>query len=524
MFSIDKFKPPGPIAAEFIRTPAGYSQLAIIEGEEKLVLTGHVAQFIKGPVGSGKTNATIFKILRHCALLPPNKRGVIQAKLGAVRADYRTLYATTLPTWWRWFPKDYPGSKWTGGADRPAIHELRFQTPRGRKIELIAEFKALGDDRVEDVMRGWEGTVGWLNEADLMARIVLEFFLQRIPRWPPKADLEFEADLPALVVGDLNAPGDPDNWIDEDFVTGEPARDDGRAGRIGPKEGYKLFEQPSGLSPDAENVHNLPTGYYQRLATTLQPWDVQRFVHGKTGYDRSGMPVYPEFDARLNLSQAPLKPIPGAPIYLGLDGALHPAGVIVQRAPNLQLRVLEEFYFGRCGPTRFAEMLAAALNERYPQNPVERAFYDPSSDYGADKEGGEQSWIDIVSKALGVPLIAAPSNEVPIRVETVRNLIVLPIAQDVRGLVVDARRCRMLVKGFMSHYRYKLNPDGRVQNAGAPRPEKNEYANVHDALQYVALGLVGRAGAIASAAKGYRPGAMGPTGELNRVMKSEFSL
>ena len=127
-------------------------------------------------------------------------------------------------------------------------------------------------------------------------------------------------------------------------------------------------------------------------------------------------------------------------------------------------------------------------------------------------------------EALGVPLVPAPSNEIPLRVEAVRNQLVLPIAGEQRGLVIDPRRCPMLFKGFMSHYRYKLNPDGRLQNAAHASPEKNEYANPHDALQYACLGLVGRAGAVASAAKGFRPGAIGAAGSLNSVMKSEFSV
>jgi hypothetical protein len=494
VFSISSYKPPGPVAAAFINDKA------------------HDACFIMGPVGSGKTNALIFKLLRTVAtLVPPLKSGVIQAKAALVRADYRTLYATTLPTWWGWFPRDFPGSEWVGGADRPATHAVNFVTPRGRRIQLFMEFKALGDKRIEDVMRGWEGTIGLMNEADLLDQDALEFMLQRTRRFPRRADIAHDAPLPPFVFGDLNPPGDPENWIAKRFI------DDC------PKE-YKLHIQPGGLSPEAENIENLQPGYYDKLAATMDPWKVQRFVHGKIGYDRSGMPVYPEFEMRLNVAPSPLKAIAGAPITLGLDAALHPAAVIVQRAPNLQLRVLEEFYFDRVGPTRFGEMLAAALEERYRECPVGHVFYDPSADYGADKEGGEQSWIDIVRKALGVPCLPAPSNEVPLRVEAVRNMIVLPIGAETRGLVVDPRRCPMLVRGFMSFYRYKLNPDGNVQNAGAPRPEKNAYANVHDALQYACLGLVGRAGAIASAAKGLRPGEVGRAGALNTVMRSEFTL
>ena len=496
MFSISNYKPPGPVAASFIT-----------DAEND-------AAFIMGPVGSGKTNALIFKMLRTVATrVPPTKSGVIRAKAALVRADYRTLYATTLPTWWGWFPRDFPGSTWVGGADRPATHEVHFVTPRGRKIELWMEFKALGDKRIEDIMRGWEGTIGLMNEADLLDEDALEFFLQRTRRFPARKDIEFDAPLPPFVFGDLNPPGDPESWICKRFMDAPPPR-------------HKLYVQPGGLSPDAENIANLQPGYYDKLAETMDPWKVQRFVHGKVGYDRSGMPVYPEFDLRLNVSATPLKPIPGQAIHLGLDAALHPAAVIVQRNPaTLQLRVLEEFYFDRVGPTRFGEMLASALEERYRESPLGHVFYDPSADYGADKEGGEQAWIDIVSKALGHACIAAPSNEIALRVESVRNQIVMPVGGDARGLVVDPKRCPLLIRGFMSFYRYKLNPDGGVQNAASPKPDKTQKeANPHDALQYVCLGLVGRAGAIASAAKGFRPGALGATGQLNSVMKSEFAV
>jgi hypothetical protein len=144
-FSISNYTPPGPIAAAFIRS-------------EK------AAPFIMGPVGSGKTMATIFKALRYTALMPPCKDGVIRAKGAVVRADYRTLYKTTLSSWHRWFPKDYPGSHYTGGADRPATHEVKFLTPRGKKIHMIVEFQALGENRIEDVMRGWEGSWAWMKK------------------------------------------------------------------------------------------------------------------------------------------------------------------------------------------------------------------------------------------------------------------------------------------------------------------------------------------------------------------------
>jgi hypothetical protein len=496
-FSIANYRPPGPVAEAFIRAP------------ERV-------PFIMGPVGSGKTTAALFRCLRYSASIPRCKDGVIRAKGAIVRSDYRTLYGTTLPSWHSWFPPTYPGSKFIGGADRPATHEIAFTTPRGQRMEIIIEFKALGDKRIEDIMRGWEGTWALMEEADLMSEDALDFLFQRSNRYPRRELLEGEASLKRCVMGSLNPPGSPDHWIVRRFIQRKKADGSDNTGD------EKLYVQPSGLSPQAENIPNLADGFYEELAANSPDYHVQRFVHGKVGWDRSGMPVYPEFDPRQHVAPVKLKPTPGVPIFLGLDcSGLHPAAVIVQRGASLQIRVLEEFYFDRMGPTRFTEMLVAGLQERYRDCPLERGFYDPSNDYGADKEGGEQSWIDILMRALGRPLNPAPTNEVPLRVECVRNLLMQPIGE-ARGLLVSPG-CTMLIDGFMARYRYKLNPDGTIQNRANPRPEKNAWANPQDALQYVCLGLIGRAGSIASAAAGIRPGA-GQTGSGNGVMKADFQL
>ncbi|MFZ1963445.1 MAG: hypothetical protein WAU78_08245 [Roseiarcus sp.] len=497
-FSISNYRPPGPVCERFIRSEC-------------------LVPFIMGPYGSGKTVAALFADLRYSALMPRCKDGVIRAKGMIVRSDYRTLYATTIPSWHSWFPADYPGSTFVGGADRPAIHTLTFVTPRGAKMELIVEFKALGGKRIEDIARGWEGSWAHIEEADLVEEGVLEYLFGRTNRYPKRKDLAGDASLRRRCSGSLNPPGSPRHWIVRRFIKklkgdGKPAPDH-----------EHLFIQPSGVSPQAENLANLAAGFYEDLLASLPDWDAQRFVHGKIGYARDGLPVYPDFDQRWNVAPQRLKTVPGRTIWLGLDcSGLHPAVVVVDRAPNLQVRVLKEFYFGRMGPTRFAETLAAELQTTFRDNPVERGFYDPSNDYGADKEGGEQSWIDILRRALGVPLTPAPTNEIPLRVEAVRNLLVTPIDAHSRALIVDPE-CTWLIEGFMADYRYKLNPDGTVQNSGNPRPEKNEHANPHDALQYACLGLQGRAGSIASAAKGMRPGSLDMRAG-NTVLATDFAL
>lgn len=500
-FNFSHYKPPGPVARAFI-------------------MSTKVAPFIMGPVGSGKTTAALFKCLRYSAMMPVCRDGVIRAKGAIVRADYRTLYKTTIPSWHSWFPPDFPGSSWTGGADRPAVHDLSFHTPRGKKIHLIVEFQALGDKRIEDVLRGWEGSWALMEEADLLDESALNFLIQRTTRYPARRLLEDDARLRPCVIGSLNPPGTPDHWIVKRFIDHETVTGDGSS-----DNDLQLFVQPSGLSPEAENLSNLQTDYYEIIARNMPSWDVQRFVHGKIGWDRSGQPVYPEFDPRFNLAPKKLLPLPGVQIYLGFDcSGLHPAAIAVQRAPSLQLRVLQEFYFGRMGPTRFVEHLAAELETTYRDNSVALGFYDPTNDFGADKEGGEMSWIDILRKALGIPLLPAPSNEIPLRIETVRNLLVTPIDADNRALLVSAQGCKWLVEGFLARYRFRLNPDGTLAGGDSPRPQKNEHANVHDALQYVCLGLMGRAGQIASAAKGMRPGNGNGRPGGATILKADFKI
>ena len=115
------------------------------------------------------------------------------------------------------------------------------------------------------------------------------------------------------------------------------------------------------------------------------------------------------------------------------------------------------------------------------------------------------SWLDIVSKALGMHLTLAPSNEPTIRTEAVRTALIYQIGPDMPGLWVSPI-CKMLIKGFASAYRFRLNKEGKVIGGEEARPEKNEYSNLHDTLQYAMLTARGRSGSIAAAARRQRPG------------------
>lgn len=465
--------PPGPVSQAFALDLAS------------------LVKFIMGPVGGGKTTTCIFASQAFSATMPVCTDGLIRSKGVVVRDSYRTLEKTTMASWFQWFPKDHPGWDFTGGNDRPAVHTLRYRRPDNRPVESIVEFVGIGDKRVEDILRGWEGSWAWMNEADLMSEDVLDYLTQRIRRYPSKRWLPQGVDAPGMVMGDLNAP-DVDSYVYRKFVEALP-------------EGWRFYVQKGGLDPGAENLANLPRDYYQRMMAGKQDWWVRRFIHNRFGYSRFGHPVYPEFNEHLHVAPQELAPRRGLPLVIAMDAGMSPAAVILQPLPDGQILLLEELVPGHgVGPARFAAGIVQLLTERYAGFEIRAAVADPAALYGADTEAGEMSWIETVGKAIGHPVVPCFTNEPSLRTEAVRLRLVSMIDGRRPGLLVSPV-CRKTIQGFAYGYRF----ENVKKDANAPfkeRPEKNDFSHVHDALQYGVLEIVGRYGVIEQAAKGGRPG------------------
>ena len=101
---------------------------------------------------------------------------------------------------------------------------------------------------------------------------------------------------------------------------------------------WQLFEQPSGLAINAENVDNLPEGYYQRLAKNPNRDWVRRYVEAEYGEDPSGTAVFREsFKWSFHTVDEP-SPVPGSIILLGQDFGRNPCSLIAQ--PDHRGRVM----------------------------------------------------------------------------------------------------------------------------------------------------------------------------------------
>lgn len=476
-FSVFNFQAPGPIGHAYM-------------------MASDPISLIKGPVGSGKTSASIFKCALQSLRMPIGRDGVVRAKGCVVRDNYRTLYRTTLPSWFNFFPKDFPGSSFEGGQDRPAKHTLRFRTPKGTKIEMIVEFFAIGDTAIEELLKGWEGSWGWLNEADLLHENVPGFLYSRTGRYPSRATLaDPDADMPRTVFGDLNPPA-PDHWVYQNCVEE-------------PLPGWILYEQPGGLSDQAENRIGVKRSYYEELARTLPKNDVRRFVHGLWGYPRDGVPVYgDDFNEAVHIAQKPIPLLPGLPLHAGLDQGFSPAWIPFQIAPSGQIRFLGEIVPPHgTGVGRFSAMLVHELAERFRDLPLGTWSSDPAGFYGADKIAGELSWTETVAKAVGHPILPAPSQEPAIRSEALRLPMTLMVDAHTPGLLVDPS-AKMLKGGLAAHFKFRKQRQGS-RDVIAERWEKNAWSHPVEAAQYGVLGVRGMAGIINQAAKAGRPGTIG---------------
>ncbi len=448
MNGVAQYVPPGPVAAAFL------------EASEQFLA-------LMGPIGSGKTTAGLWRGVVVSFWQRPGPDGVRRVKGAVIRSKYVDLWRTTLPSWRSWFPEGT--GKFTGGKDGPAEHVLQLRHPDGGLVELTVLFLALGDQVIEEALRGLEVTWAYVDELDLLGSAGFGFLFSRTGRYPSK---RAGGCTWRGVWGTLNAP-DIDNWVNADFV--ETA-----------KEGYRLFRQPGGTDPRAENLQNLPDGYYRDNMRGMQDWEVRRFIHAQFGYSRDGKPVFPEFNDLLHVSPTALSAIGGARLVIGLDAGGTPAGVVAQRMPNGQRRLLAELVTppdGVTGANRFATMLRALLDERFPGIPAS-AIADPSAAYGADRDAGEASWIETVSRGAGIAVQPAPTNALLPRLEAVRVPLTRVIDGRIPALLVDPS-CRQIIRGFASEYRYRriAGPSGRFTD----QPDKNGASHVMDAVQYVLL-------------------------------------
>jgi hypothetical protein len=465
---------------------------------------------IMGPYGSAKTTTAFQKIINSLIWQPPGPDGVRRARWCVVRDTYGHLQSNVMADWFMWFPKTKANYNLSTNT-----HRLRFDIPQaeGRvmTMELELLFRATDNQSAEELFKGMQLTGLWLNEMDTLHSDVFKFGFPRVGRYRHPGT---PAGGWSGVIGDMNAPAE-DNWTYDFLVNKNIGLSEKEMAAFqaeyGPNFRVSFHVQPGGTDAGAENIGNLPRGYYQRIQIGMSEADQRRFIHNKFGAVRDGNPVYSQYlDDRHCVAE--LAADPRLDIHFGVDGGNTPACVFGQKTDTGQIRVVDEvvvFAPGKAkvlanlGAKEFGQIVGRYWNEHYAGFRLGAVSWaDPSAWFGGSEANAEdRAWIDkFVSgfneTAIGAKLRMKPApvkrNLLGPRLEAVRAQ--LKAANDNQPAYVISSKCKVLREGFNRGYvltRVAYSTGGGRWNDA---PLKNDFSHVHDANQYLLLGLTKFAG------------------------------
>jgi hypothetical protein len=450
----------------------------------KFVASKTIAEFFRsdafmriiiGPFGSGKSSGCSVEILQRAMRQEPNSHGVRRTRWAVIRNTYRELTDTTKATLFEWLPPDI-----TTWVESDMTAWLKFQMQDGTVVECEIMLRAL--DKPEDVKKllSLELTGAWVNEAREVPKSIVDALQGRVGRFHPDKDTRVTW---SGIWMDTNPP-DSDHWIYFTFEEFDKIEEEDR-------DQYKVFHQPSGLAPDAENIENLLEGarkpdgrplYYARLMPGKTTAWIEAFVHGRYSFVAEGRSVYPEYNDEVHTARSPLEWRQGLTIYLGMDFGLTPAIVIAQKIPGLdQWQVIDELWSDDMGAFKFAKHANQYIKTHYPRARV-RGWGDPA---GAARDADEKTAFDYV-RAAGLPIDPAPTNEPTRRHGAVKGALTT-LGMTGQPTLMISPRAKRLRKGMNGGYHF-----ARVQVSGEDRyrdePVKNNYSHICDALQYLMVG------------------------------------
>lgn len=445
-----------------------------------------------GPVGSGKSYACCAEIFKRAIQQKPSKRdGIKYSRFVIVRNSYPMLKTTTLKTWLELFPEHIYGAV---RHSPPITHHIKLPSREGAAgIDLEVLFLAL--DQPKDVRKllSLEVTGGWINEARELPKSIVDGLTHRVGRYPVKDD---GGPTWRGVILDTN-PCDDDHWIYR-LSEKEPPK-----GRFA----WKFFRQPPGVFeakdvPDempeaqgyvfaagkwwktndkAENLNNLPVGYYEQLLGGKNLDWIRCYAEGKFTYVQEGKPVWSEYDDASMVDDCQV--LDGEPIQIGLDFGLTPAAVFAQRTPKGVWNVLHELVTFDMGLERFCTLLKEDINRFFPKHELS-IWGDPA---GMQRDQiFENTSFDHLKNVHG--LFAKPTATNDFR--TRREALAMPMSRLIDnkpGFRVD-RKCVRLRKSLSGGYHFKRVAIGAGQERFRDTPNKNEHSHIGDAAGYCLLG------------------------------------
>jgi hypothetical protein len=435
-------------------------------------------RIIAGPVGSGKTIGCMFELLRRACEQAPGDDGLRYTRFAIVRQTLKQLKDTVL--------KDITG--WLEGMVKYKVTDSTIYIEIG---DVRSEWILIPLDTPEDQRRllSMQLTASWMSEAIEMNIDLVSAISGRMPRYP-SAKLGTASWFG--IIADTNMPTEGSDW--HKFMTDPPPD-------------WRIFIQPGGLDPLAENLAHLNQTpetkrldeddpirlaqgrkYYERNSRNPNVDWVTRYVNAQYGPDPSGTPVFRQsFKMSFHVADE-VDPIHGHPLIIGQDFGRDPWSVVTQLDHRGRLLVLGELEADGVGLELHINrsLRPALVDPRY----LGKAFCIVGDPSGKAKSTIYEETTFETIKRLGFMAFPAPTNDIDPRLRAVEAFL---LAQRDGGpaMLISKKHCPTIVRAMASGYRYARTRSGNTK----PLPDKNEFSHVMDALQYACLvaqgGMVG---------------------------------
>lgn len=450
----------------------------------KFAQSDAVVRLLIGPYGSGKSVGCCMEVVRRACQQEPNNRGIRETRFAIVRNTYRQLRDTTINTWLEWFPAPQWGRYYSSRYE----YILEIPMPDGTRVRSEILFRALDTKEDEHKLLSLELTGAWFNEFREIPLSLLLAMLGRTNRYPSRR--KPPGPTWTGVFGDSNPPDKNSDYFKLMEAGEVPLVDqDGNPLEINKDEHRPFFEkfrQPSGRSPEAENLDHLAPDYYTNMVALARlrgdddNW-IKVHVDGEYGYTPAGEPIYkgsynPAIHVKDNLIVDKTRVV-----GVGYDpGLAWTAAVIGQMDAKGRWRIFREVVERNVTVDQMIRAVRKVLQELGVTDstcPVPVWFADPAAKQRSlsDKRAPR----DII-RANGYTVVLGEKGT-DTRINAVRATF-NTLVEGIPRMQIDPS-CIMLIEGMNGEYymREVQGANGRIEQ----KPVKNDHSHVQDALQYL---------------------------------------
>ena len=429
---------------------------------ERFMMDDHLVRFIVGPVGSGKSMGCIMELLRRARMQKPDGNGRRSTRFALIRNTMQQLRTTVLNDVMqylnpmiRYFVTD-------------STIQIRADLEDGTSVH--SDWVLIPLDTKEDVRRllSMQLTGAWVNEIREVPYDIVSALMERLGRFPSKIN---GGPTWFGLIADSN-PWDVDSPYHEALV-------------LNPDVKWVLYHQPSGLSPQAENLENLPPGYYENAMSGSSEERIATQIRSEWGTSNAGQAVFRRsFDANTHVVDMEVVVNPMRPILIAMDFGRTPCALIGQVDSYGRYLIFEEIVTDDMG---LHQMVAERLRPRLMMEPFQgKRSYVVADPAGAQRSQHTEETAFDVLRSAGFLAYPGLTNDIPPRLLAVEKLL----RQTIMGqpaLQISRMGCPILIRALASQYHYRRRRDGHLDD----KPEKNNhpYSDVADALQYGCLSV-----------------------------------